>query len=117
MEIRWLKKGKNSRLCSNDVRVSLIGKGKYATISFFNGSYERITEGDNIQLGICENRIYFRGSDKNCGNKVQYYAKTVRVNFSNDELIDFVKKHKAEYELEYDVENNLFYIEDKESNV
>lgn len=117
MEIRWFKKVKNTKNCCKDVRVAVVNGGKVVSVTFFHGAYEKINKNDNLQVGICGNRIYFRGSEPNVGMKVHYGAETAKACFTIKEFIDFAKKHKAEYDLEYDVENNLYYIADEESNV
>ena len=119
MEIRWFKKGKGRGpgKFEKDVRLSVFSEGKCVAVSFFNGAFEKITNGDYLQSGICGSRIYFRSSDKFDGMKANHCAKSSNFRSRDKEFVDFAKKHKAEYELEYDVENNLFYIEDKESNV
>lgn len=117
MEIRWFKKGKCSRFCYKDVRLSVSKNSTVSYITFFNGAYERITDSDNLIFGISGDRLYFKGGDSVTGYKSVTGAKSRRIVLFSDEFIEYAKKHKSEFDLEYDVENNLYYIEDKESRV
>ena len=99
-----------------DVYMSVIKRkdsNDAVTITFYNGSEKKITNGDYIVFAIDGDRMYLNGDVNNitgwklsdCPNNHR------RLYISRDNLLEFVKANRGYHNLSYDKDRELYYID------
>ncbi len=106
------RRSKNNRF-GRDVRIKY--RNKIVEISFYDGSYMFIVENDEtIEIAKFQSRLYFKGSDE--GYKLSENQNSP--NPLNRRIIgittDILRGFEGYYNLQFDSELGLFYIDLKE---
>lgn len=108
--IEWMEASKRNKIadgCDVSVRVISKGGGRENThITFYDGSYRKITNGNSIKIGTSADKIYF-GESRN-GFKLRDYNKNpeCRKVVIAPRLEDFV----GDYKLQYDAYEKCYCI-------
>lgn len=115
MEIKWIQRNRQyyPRGFCKDVGVTVSPKDKIIRLSFRNNCEKKITKGDYAVVGYADSKLFFKGSDEMDGLKFTQTNKTgnryLRIN--NSEVYESLKLHSGEYELFFDKESKLYYID------
>lgn len=99
-------------------------KGDAINITFRNGAADKASKVNGmpryrIEYAIEGTRLYFRGTSSSRGftcytngkNTCKNYYCKIDKKYQTDELVDFVLQFEGDYELRYDSDINLYYIE------
>lgn len=119
MEIKWIQRNRkhHPRGCCGDVGVIVSPKDKIIRLSFRNNCEKKITKGDYAVVGYADQKLFFKGCDECDGLKFTHTSKTsnryLRIN--NREMYEALKLCSGEYELFFDRENKLYYIDFNEN--
>lgn len=106
-KLNWVVKQNTSNV---DVNISVSQSG--TRISFRNGCFEKINkEGIYFRYAIDGNRMYFDKANEEEGYKIRVESNSTRWVC----LTKWMKGFQGGYDLEYDEEEKLYYIEIKES--
>lgn len=94
----------------------------YVNMIFRNGSGNLVSEGKSfVATFVDNNRIYFAGNESNAGaTKIGHINKNLDYTLTcsaDKDLIGWVKHHSDNYDLEYDWEIKMFYIEARENSL
>ena len=104
MEIQWLE-AKNSRFKDKEVRIAVNhGKTPHTQVVFYNGSANKVSDGDKISVGIAGHRMYFKKGGM--FNLHQYPAKNAKY----VRLPGLKEDFSGEFNLAFDAENKCWYV-------
>jgi len=117
-ELNWIGRD-NYRFGTCDVSIRLSdpkAKKQNTNFRFRNGCYKKITNTLFMVVAYFENRVYFKESHEGIGVKLTGPAKT------NDSLSITIsgiseKAIEGDYDLKYDREENLYYIDMNENKI
>lgn len=121
-EFNWITKNNahNINKENKDVFLSIVRnkdeshKNRVA-ISFYNECYKYFVDGDDLKVAIAEmcGRIYFKYDEYGYTLSMQKsrYCEVCRTQLSDKELYRIAEKYEGYYDMEYDEENDLYYIE------
>ncbi len=118
MKIKFVEKDrKYANRKSGDIKISAVGKRTiYITV---NHKLEHLiaSEDGYTQVGICENKMYFKKSTEAKGYKCsqQKNPNYARIAIASSELFDFATKYANGYRLLFDSDLDLYYISGKET--
>ena len=115
--MEWITKCSRNRVRNrkwsvNDVSINVIKIG-FSFIFRNNVSYKY---GDAVVFAKVGNRIYFNGADSSEGYVLINTPNSITnryVYLSSHDDINFLNDFVGDYNLQYDVENDLYFIENK----
>lgn len=114
-------KRKRSYITDKDVsmRITYRYGRQYVNLIFRNGAGGNITEGKSyIETLIDNDRVYFVGNSfREGGSKISHVNKNLDymvTSTADKDLVKWVLKHSDNYDLEYDNDIKMYYIEARE---
>lgn len=114
--MEWINKSKTRNgNFKGQVVIKLTRDEKAFSIRFMKSSYKKITNNNYIVCGLEQSRLYFKQEDPRLGYKLSQNdqddtARFFKILVKN---INFNKIDCGEYNLEYDADLRLWYIDTK----
>ena len=114
MKLDWIIKGKcNLKEDVSITYVSRTDKKDVCNITFRNLVNKKITKTQYIEVAIVGNRMYFRETNEKLGFKISKKQDGINgyCSIRDRRALEFAKYNSGEFNILYDKENELFYIE------
>lgn len=111
------KKSKERQLNNHDCTIKILRNydKERTCIVFRNGIEKKISPTSYVVYAIYQNRLYFKAEDQINGYKIyKSTTYTCRVQIQNKKLNKFIENKQGDYDMKFDIKNNLYYIELKE---
>lgn len=118
-DLNWYVKQKASRNNATECDLFLSvssdknKKAKAVYVTFYNQSWQQITESGYLVFAVRGNKVYFKEADPSCGYKLSHASANtdvlnVRIGAN---LHDALMRHRGPYIMFKDKELGLYYIE------
>ena len=110
-KLEFAKKNKNYFRIKEDCTVKSYGEGKTlrSYVGFRNETAPLICKTGYVTFAIYENRLYFK--EENNGFKLTKHRNISKFETRHKALANFIKDKQGNYNLKFDEEVGLYYIE------
>lgn len=113
-KLNWIIKGKCN--LKEDISITYVNKTDkkdVCNLTFRNLVDKKITKTQYVEIAIDETRMYFRETNEKIGFKVTKKKDGINgyCSIRDRQALEFAKYHGGDYDLMYDKENELFYVE------